>query len=590
MNFKLLSEFVKKYQWRNLFFSYGRIMLVAFAVPFIAFFLIFVNVYDQSHKDELEQLATVSAVKSREKISLLENEIDNFFYSILSNESVGSMLASKDPKPTTIYNQEHYYKINSKMHSFKTEYDFIDSVFIYSIKSEYVFSTEGGFYLQEHPLKHFIESCLNERTQSHKINVATNAETGEKVNCMSLIYMLNTQQYNVPDGIMIININSKNLAEYIADDYTNEQIMVLSFDGELLYAPDNVSTEEYVPFYKSSINELQFKDYLTQEAEGSIICYFPNENLGMTTAIRVPIESMNTEVNYYVGAVIGLVILLMLVIISISTYTSMAMHISVSQMISDIDISKVQKSKKSGISRFLSDKFSTVMNNDVNIKEQIESKVSILKQNRALALQTQINPHFLFNTLHLVNLMIMKITGDDNEPSRIITLLSDLLNDTLRSNEYTTSLENEISFAEKYIEIEQIKHKGTFEFKVNIDESLKNCMVVKFILQPVLENCIIHGFKKNKGGNVIELSAHVVEDRLVISIKDNGNGVSAEQAEKINARLAHPDRYISSRNIGLDNVNGRVKLMCGENYGVRIIPADCGTVTEIYQPYIPSEE
>ncbi len=589
MKLHLLFSLKNDKRFKKLFVSYLKTMLIPISIPFIVLLLIFSGVYDYYYTEEIEQLASISAIKSNEKISVLANEIDAFFYSVIKEEYIAKFLDSDNPTPKTINNQENYYKVSNEVNNFKSSYDLIHSIFIYSIKSDYVFSTQGSGYLSDHPAKDFVNSCIKETdtNTNQKYSILIDKETGLPEKCISLIYMINTKQYNEPDGIMIINLSSKYMAEYIENDYISEQISILSNDGEVLYSLGESDVEEFVLFYKKNIDEISRVDFLTEKIKNNISCYLYNPDLGMTAVIGVPTDALNIRMFIYIAAGIMVIILLMLAVILTSSYLSTSIHEISKDMISNIGISETLEDNQSGGTRYLSGKLLTIMKNDDYIKGEIANKVYYLKQTHALALQSQINPHFLFNTLQLVNLMTMRITGGDNESSKILTLLADLLNYVFHSDDYLVPLEMELEYAKKYIEIEQIKRNNSFELDVNVDESLLKYMTIKFTLQPILENCIIHGFKNNNEANKkIKLSVSSKDDNLFIVIENNGNKIDKDRANEINKKLERVSEKIDSSNIGMSNVNSRIKLISGQQYGVKIIQLDNWTRVEIIQPLI----
>lgn len=202
-----------------------------------------------------------------------------------------------------------------------------------------------------------------------------------------------------------------------------------------------------------------------------------------------------------------------------------------------------------------------------NYIQQIEKREAELD-----ALQFQINPHFLYNTLASINSMA-SVRGY-NEISEITEKLGDMFRYSINSSsaEFVT-LKEELEHIKNYIDIENIRFGNKIQIYLDVDYHLNNLKVLKFILQPIVENCIKHGFinlKKTEG--FIEVTASIKDKCLYLEICDDGNGMDSLQMKGINdtfiERGKNKKDYKSS--IGLKNVNMRIKLAFGDEYGLKI--------------------
>lgn len=205
------------------------------------------------------------------------------------------------------------------------------------------------------------------------------------------------------------------------------------------------------------------------------------------------------------------------------------------------------------------------------------------------ALQMQINPHFLYNTLETIN-SISSIYGC----TEVCTMSQNLgemfrYSINIRKNEFIR-LKDEIQNIRNYISIQLIRFDNRFEVVFNITEEIMMCHVLKLILQPIIENSFIHGFKGKKHGGRMEVSAIREGENLIIKIEDNGNGMSEEKLSELNTYLTDKeDRVVREkrRSIGIKNVNSRIKLSFGDIYGIKIESKENnGTTVSIILPYM----
>ena len=213
------------------------------------------------------------------------------------------------------------------------------------------------------------------------------------------------------------------------------------------------------------------------------------------------------------------------------------------------------------------------VNEDEKIKRDLELQV----------LYAQINPHFLFNTLS----SIKSVADACSVPniSRLIVGLSNLLyNSLIKKNEYIT-IREEIENVKNYVFIQKFRYMKVFEELYDIPETVMDCKTLKFILQPVVENSIIHGFEGMVVDGVIKISAVLMEDRIKIVISDNGAGMSSERIQTVLSGMDPGKGNFSG--IGVANVNRRLQLHFGDDFGlVMSSRKGQGTVTEIYIPLL----
>ncbi|HJB88093.1 MAG TPA: sensor histidine kinase [Candidatus Blautia excrementigallinarum] len=209
------------------------------------------------------------------------------------------------------------------------------------------------------------------------------------------------------------------------------------------------------------------------------------------------------------------------------------------------------------------------------IDEVYVNKLS-LKEYELKALQAQINPHFLYNTLSAINWMALK--GGQKEISRVTLALSAFYRTALSKGEDMVTVENCIRNMEAYLEIQLVMHDNDFTVEWDVDESIKNEKMPKLLLQPVVENALEHGLdEKEEGERKLKLSFLDMDQEMLIMVQDNGPGMDQEKADTLVTYQA--------QGYGLKNVNDRIRLLYGEDYAVRIFsrPGE-GTKVEMRFP------
>ena len=194
------------------------------------------------------------------------------------------------------------------------------------------------------------------------------------------------------------------------------------------------------------------------------------------------------------------------------------------------------------------------------IDEVYVNKIA-LKEYELKALQAQINPHFLYNTLSMMNWMAIR--SNQMDISKVTLALSTFYRTALSKGEDVVTVENCIQNTKAYLEIQLVMHDHSFTVDWEIDPTIKNEKMPKLLLQLIVENAIEHGIdEKEEGDKNLALSFHGKEDIVEITVRDNGKGMEQEKAEKLVTYQA--------KGYGLKNVNDRIHLLYGNEYGIQI--------------------
>lgn len=198
------------------------------------------------------------------------------------------------------------------------------------------------------------------------------------------------------------------------------------------------------------------------------------------------------------------------------------------------------------------------------------------KQTELKMLQFQINPHFLYNALNTIS-AIAKLQDVDYIPE-IASGLSDMFRYNINGKEIVTVRE-ELEQTKRYMSIQSIRFPERFVTRFEVEEGLEECQILKFVLQPIVENAYKYGFSRKRKRDVMIIRGYREEDGDVcLTVEDDGIGMEPEQVERLNASFEHGDTPGSSQGIGLLNVNERLKNYYGAEYGIRVESGkDCYT-------------
>ena len=208
------------------------------------------------------------------------------------------------------------------------------------------------------------------------------------------------------------------------------------------------------------------------------------------------------------------------------------------------------------------------------------------KQAEINALQSQIKPHFLYNTLEVIRMSAL--SSKNKEVAQMIYNLASMFRYSTYNNGSLVSIRDEIKHSKMYLSLCSTRYKGMLDYSIHVDDKYLDYLVPKFTIQPILENAINHGLRKGFYDNYIKVTIKEIDEGIEISIKDNGNGMSEEAISKIKDEL---EKNIQKPNsIGLMNINNRLKLNFGEQYGIYINSRiNEGTTVSIKIPVLGDE-
>lgn len=222
------------------------------------------------------------------------------------------------------------------------------------------------------------------------------------------------------------------------------------------------------------------------------------------------------------------------------------------------------------------------------IRELMEQNVKEQKQKRKselMALQAQINPHFLYNTLD--SIIWMAESGKNQEVVQMTSYLSKLLRQSIGNKEEIVTIEQEISYIRSYLTIQKMRYIDKLEFSIDIPDEILQGTIVKLILQPLVENAIYHGVKYKEGIGTITINGEITEDTLILRIMDDGVGMDEDTRNHI---FEVKEEKQQTARVGIPNVNNRIKLYYGSEYGLLFeSEIGIGTTAMVVIPYIRSE-
>lgn len=230
----------------------------------------------------------------------------------------------------------------------------------------------------------------------------------------------------------------------------------------------------------------------------------------------------------------------------------------------------------------LSNSFGHMVVQIQELMEKVRNEEITLRKTELNALQAQINPHFLYNTLDSIAWMCE--VGRTGEAVEMVNALARLFRISISKGHELITIRQELQHAECYLKIQKFRYKSQFDYRFKVEENCLEYLCNKITLQPLIENAIVHGLDMTDKGEIL-IEVYEEEQDIVMTVRDNGVGMTEEQCEEIMQKDTH-----QKGGIGIKNVNDRIKIYFGEQYGVTIFSElDEWTKVEIRMPKISEE-
>lgn len=240
-------------------------------------------------------------------------------------------------------------------------------------------------------------------------------------------------------------------------------------------------------------------------------------------------------------------------------------------------------------------KLNRIFNKAIKEINELMQKVTqseiLNKEMEFKTLQSQMNPHFLYNTLDTINWLAFK--EKQTEICNLVAAISSLIRASISNKKSIITIEQELDYVKNYIYIQHIRYKDRFDIIYDIDESLLKQAVPKLIIQPIVENAIIHGIENSKNKNLLYISVKRENECIIIIVKDTGIGMTDEKVSELlkEPLNAEGDEQKAHTNLGLYAVHKRIQLMYGDLYGLTVqSQAGEGTTVTLHIPFTKKQE
>lgn len=527
---------------------------------------------------------------SQNQVETLQRSVDDFIkdaryiMAILDTEELCNLyFHSKQPD---LFLDGIHLRLQEQLKSYCSRQNTIDSIYLYSgvsqtilTSTEYTpisyFSDDGWIeYFQEDPQSYLLFPRCKNGVFPY------------------LLCLMKQISYAEGDSAIVINLNLSKLAQLQPSSNHSQSLYLITDDQKILYRSGQQELLE-------PLSSVSFLSQFHADKEKS--CSLFNENGQTYTYAQIHSSEypwsyvIVTELSSYasrLSSVRVFTIALFFVILIASIFLSLFFTFRAAQPIRSL--MELIQSPKSLPAKMLNDQdityiaqsITTYMQSNQQLSDELSARIILLNKTRMMALQSQINPHFLFNTLNMIHLLETEALGYQHKVPKLTLSLSRLLHYAIESTDLVT-METEMNFTRNYLDILNMRYGGQLNISIHMQEDIQNALVPKLFIQPIVENAVFHGLSDriSSGNSQLNLSFSQVDNQCCLLIQDNGAGMDTAILEKLRSIITDLNPNPKDH-IGLHNVILRMNLLYGDSFHVNVeSEPEKGSSFYLYFPY-----
>ena len=576
---------IRHFKFNSIFLRTFLFITTLTVIPFIVLSIMF---YSNTLKNIREEITLENSYMFDNSVNIIDRtlmEVDTLSSSLASNEST---------QLYTINNvsTDSFKTISRLAKTLPIIYRYIDSIYIYSEPTDTVIMDNNSIPLSDLSDTDWINAYR--AVTSPKGTIIPRSKNNvypQLITIIKPIYVADEKK-----GAIIMNINAQSIYNsMLYQQYKDGRLFFLVnadnkiiISSELSYFntyPDDIGlntlTIESNP--KNSVYEINDKNYVVLSGDSSISDY--------KYISAYPLELYEHKLSTMKLQIIGILLLLMIIIFILAYVASVRSYSPLNEIISFLDNSQppadsIEEEDKNEL-MYIINCIQTHINDKTKMAEILEERMKLLRKSQYDMLQTQINPHFLYNTLETINWMAYNMSNSENPVSKSLINLASFFRNTLTSG-YFVSIENEIKYTNEYVNILALRYGDLFDIEWDIDESILSYTIIKICLQPIIENAVYHGIKQKNDKGLIKIKGLCDNNNIILIVSDDGVGIEKDALDELNKTLSETSFTNEKSHIGLSNVNQRIKIIFGDSYGIHV-ESTVGVGTDVYVT-IPKKE
>ena len=576
----------------------GFLLVIAVLVSLLGYFSMTFS--EQSIRTQMLDSIQETMAQMGENIEGEIQKVLDVSAQVCLNQDLGIIL--QEEKPKTI---EDYYRKDRTMRQILNDsyatYFSVEDVFVcsyngsvygsdknkLSLTAEYDFTRTDWFEdMKQSGAK---VSILSQYDSSSYIS------TGEPQKLFSIVKKIYNYKSGKEIGCLIIHMNSDILGNVLQSVNSNEyqQCLIIDNNKKIIYHPDS----DYIgtQYREARVSELLTvqNGYMESLSEKGYLVFSTSPVTGWSVVCVVDNEYIMDSINRLRLFLILTALFCVILSVYFASYISRTISDPVARLQrkmhqvgeGDFDI-RAATGASDEIGQ-LTMSFDKMVERTKQLIENVYQSEIYQKEAELNALQAQINPHFLYNTLQTIDMMAEEEEAD--EISDACQALSKIFRYSINRGQEFVHVQDELVHIENYMLIQKLRFGNKLDVRYDIQEDCRELYIVKLLIQPMVENAVVHGMENVLDKCLVTIRVYRDRDCLYAEVEDNGTGIGTEQLDELNEKLGqsgeqkmvHEVDYVRShRSIGLENTNARIKLYFGQEYGITITSEE-GTGTKV---------
>lgn len=575
---------LRNYRFNSLFLQSFRLIFLGVALPLIIVILAVFFYSQQTLKREME-IANQRALHIVQNIgSTVVSEAQNAAMQLSFNTDVLESLRRELPRNYADY--EHVRRIISTLELGRKS-ALCDSIYLYNLQNEYVITNSGyasrlNFVTDRDVLRRLPDIPKSGFLWVYRMLENPSTATPEWV--LTLYRRVSTPGI---DAVLAVNIREATLLTLLGsmEQGGKGRVLLVSdaglvlFDSSLALAGAPVSA--LLADGAHSLGEGQTGS-ITMDIEGehSMVSYAPLDSAGWSCLQIVPYRSYAQGLYALQGFVLLSIVLGLVVSLLLAVILGARLSRPIEQIVSFIDTASADpRSTGDNELNYILMHLVSLYDENEQLEQDRLSRYGALRQAQAHALQAQITPHFLHNTLQTVQWQVLRETGNEKSPAlHALVMLADMARQTMEDTGNLTTLAQELSYVESYMALQKLRYLDALQYDTAIAPELLSCQVPRISLQPLVENALEHALQNRQGQGRVLVFAKAEGEGLVLGVQDDGEGMPFDAMTAYNQSFT-VDGEPFIQHIGLGNLNQRIRLLFGEDYRLVITPSEWGGTT-----------
>lgn len=580
--------------------------LMLIILPTSAITIVTYNTYTKEITKNISDLLSYTNRNIAQSISQQMNYYENLIQNVYSNEELMQMvmeLRLYDPtQPTPDYlalkrSIEHIlYTYTNNNDSYILNLQIVTPTDQFS-QTSFSSQKKGGYLLD---LNDFIHSNYYSEAISfkgHPVWFDTSIEDDlfyrqtdpSRPIVESLTLMKSIPNYHLQDsmGVIVLNVYFKSLVSNVDSSLLNSSgnMLLISPLGTILSINSNVKgpiPKDIPLLYQDIGNSLQGTLFTTIDGQTCLGAYEKLSNSDLYVLNVAFYETLIKNANNIKNLTLFTMALVIIIAIIIAYFVTLSITMPLNRLQSvmqelpyenlKISFSDTSQDEISILGQHFNNMICQIQEliNKVYLSEIYSKDLAFKKKQAELnALQMQINPHFLYNTLDIIRWEIVNLEEDDHKVSQMIDSFSSFLRLSIKKTSELVPIAEEIDHLHSYLEVINYRYTSKIHLDILLEPSIQSLLIPKLTLQPLVENCVLHAFNSKSPNKNITLQAKLSENFFILYVIDNGIGMPEKTQKAINNSL-DALQATSSKGIGLYNVHERIGLYFGKEYGLSV--------------------